>query len=190
MFLDTLDALGVVGATRQVVLAAPEDDGVAVLRTMVPKNWEVIAQHGTDLGERLRNGFSDLAPEGPVVLVDSDSPTLPIAPLAEALSRFWNSHNVLLGPCDDGGYYLIGLTSIRSGELGVLSDIPWSTSGVLAATRKRCHELRLDVTELPVWYDVDDAASLARFSAELSATPERAARCTAVLAARSETWTA
>jgi rSAM/selenodomain-associated transferase 1 len=179
MLADSLEVYGRAGADRQVVLAAPEDDGVAVLRNLAPANWGVIAQEGVNLGERLAGAACALGADGSaVVLVDSDSPTLPIEPVAAALQRLAGPRRALLGPCVDGGYYLVGLTTP---EPGVFRDIPWSTPGVLAATRARCAELSLALEELPPWYDVDEPVDLERFRAELARYPDRAPRCAALL---------
>src|SRR5262249_34213326 len=65
---------------------------------------------------------------------------------------------VVLGPASDGGYYLIGL---KHPHRRLFEDIAWSTERVLQQTVERAASLGLDVVTLPVWYDVDDAASLA-----------------------------
>lgn len=174
MVADSCDAFARAGADRLVVMAAPEDDGVARLRAIAPSSWDIVAQVGEGLGERLAHAFRTLGEDGSsVALVDSDSPTVPMAPVAEALARFSGERRALVGPCVDGGYYLIGLTTL---DLGVLRDVPWSTPGVLPTTRARCAELRLALEELPEGYDVDDAASFARLCAELREHPDRAPR--------------
>jgi rSAM/selenodomain-associated transferase 1 len=174
MMLDTLDALGRVGAESAVVLAAPEDDGVAQLRRLAPPSWEVVAQHGETLNERLAHAFGSLGRKGEaVVLCDSDSPTIPLAPLAPALSTFSGHKRALMGPCDDGGCYLLGMTEPI---VGVLREIPWGTPEALLRARERCFELEVSVLELPTWYGVDDPPDLERLRGELANHPERAPR--------------
>ena len=68
----------------------------------------------------------------------------------------------MLGPAEDGGYYLLGM---KQPHAHLFADIAWSTSGVAAATRARAAALGLDVVTLPTWYDVDDAATLDRLVA-------------------------
>jgi rSAM/selenodomain-associated transferase 1 len=179
MLADSLAAFARIGVSRLVVMAAPEDDGVATLRALAPKAWEVIAQEGEGLGARLAHAMKKLG-EGAdaVALVDSDSPTVPTDPIARALERLHGQKRALVGPCDDGGYYLVATTGI---ELGILRDIPWSTPGVMRATRTRCNELGLALEELPTWYDVDDTRDLERLRRELAEHPERAPRTAAVL---------
>jgi len=182
MLLDTLDALSRVGAERTVVLAAPEHDGVAMLSRLASPPWEVHAQQGHELGERLAHAFRTLSARSDAVLLcDSDSPTIPLAPLAVAVANFSGPRRALLGPCEDGGYYLIGLTEP---EIGVLRDIPWSTPAVVPRTRERCEELGLELTELPIWYDVDGPSDVERLREELAAHPERAPRTAEVLSER------
>ncbi|HBK08682.1 MAG TPA: DUF2064 domain-containing protein [Acetobacteraceae bacterium] len=96
------------------------------------------------------------------VVLNSDSPTLPTSFLvrtAEALAA--DGDRVVLGPADDGGYYLLGM---KAPHARLFADIAWSTDSVAAATRDRAAELRLEVIELPVWYDVDDRQSLDRLA--------------------------
>jgi glycosyltransferase A (GT-A) superfamily protein (DUF2064 family) len=71
---------------------------------------------------------------------------------------------VVLGGSDDGGYYLIGL---KQAHVAPFERITWSTGSVYTETVERCREAGIEVVELPVWYDVDDAATLAVLEAEL-----------------------
>jgi hypothetical protein len=106
---------------------------------------------------------------GAGIVLNSDSPTLPTSLLATAAFLLLApGQRVVLGPADDGGYYLLGATVPYA---GLFADIAWSTDTVAATTRVRAASLGLQVIELPRWYDVDDAASLARLLAELRATP-------------------
>jgi hypothetical protein len=98
------------------------------------------------------------------VVLNSDSPTLPTAILtrtAQALAA--PGDRVVLGPAEDGGYYLLGM---KTAHAHLFADIAWSTDTVAAATRARAATLGLDVVELPVWYDVDDHDSLIRLARE------------------------
>ena len=71
----------------------------------------------------------------------------------------------MIGACDDGGYYLLGM---RRPHAGLFADIAWSTDTVAAQTRDRAAALGLDLFELPLWYDIDDDASLDRLVQETS----------------------
>ena len=181
MIADSIDAYSRAGAERNVVIAAPEHDGVRALQAVAPRSWEIISQTGGGLSERLTNAFRALKSDGSaVVLVGSDSPTVPMHPIAEAFDRLHGGGRVLIGPTDDGGYYLIGLTTL---ELEILRHIPWSTRRVLETTLARCAALSLTAEILPRWYDVDDAKDLDRLCAELLQQPARAPRCATALRA-------
>jgi hypothetical protein len=71
---------------------------------------------------------------------------------------------VVLGPSDDGGYYLIGL---KRAHRSLFREITWSTDRVLRETVERALEMGLEVYMLPRWYDVDTAATLSRLCEEL-----------------------
>lgn len=181
MLADRLAAVDALPAVRRVIVAAPEDDGVAVLGRLAPIGWEIIEQRGADLGARLGNAFRDLVGSGGLVcLVDSDSPLVSFASLRPELTKPRGPRTVVAGPCEDGGYYLIGMTSL---ELGVLDDIPWSTSAVMPRTRERCDELGLRLEELAEAYDVDEAPDVDRLERDLRERPELAPRTWAAVRA-------
>ena len=94
-------------------------------------------------------------------VLSSDTPTLPTKFLIVAAETLLadDDRRVVLGACDDGGYYLLGM---RLPYARLFADIAWSTSSVAATTRSRAAELGLDLVELPPWYDIDDAAALER----------------------------
>jgi rSAM/selenodomain-associated transferase 1 len=179
MLLDTLDAIERTCDARLVVMAAPEDDGVAALRAIAPVSWEIDAQEGAGLGARLAHAFATLGADGrAVALVDSDSPTAPWDVAGRSLARFVGPRRALMGPCDDGGYWLIALTTP---DIRILDGIAWSTPLVQEQTRARCAALGLTLEELPSAYDIDHPRDLDRLSAELRARPGRAPRTAAAL---------
>ena len=94
-------------------------------------------------------------------VLSSDTPTLPTDILVSAATALLagDERRVVMGACDDGGYYLLGM---RLPHAGLFADIAWSSSSVAATTRTRIAELGLDLVELPLWYDIDDAAALER----------------------------
>ncbi len=97
-------------------------------------------------------------------VLNSDSPTLPTAYLARAATALLApGERVVLGPAEDGGYYLLGMTSAHA---ALFADIAWSTETVAQSTRDRAAALGLELVELPIWYDVDDRSSLARLFEE------------------------
>jgi glycosyltransferase A (GT-A) superfamily protein (DUF2064 family) len=91
-------------------------------------------------------------------VLSSDSPTIPTAFLVRAATLLLEpGDRAVLGPADDGGYYVLGL---KAPHAALFRDIAWSTDSVAETTRMRAREIGLDLVELPAWYDVDDAASL------------------------------
>jgi glycosyltransferase A (GT-A) superfamily protein (DUF2064 family) len=100
------------------------------------------------------------------VVLNSDSPTLPTSLLVQTASALAaEPGRVVLGPADDGGYYLLGMTAPHA---HLFADIAWSTGSVAAQTRERAASLGLSVLELTPWYDIDDEAGLARLHEPVS----------------------
>jgi len=134
---------------------------------LMPASFGLIAQRGDGLGERLINVADDLLGMGyeSVVLMNSDSPTIPEAILAAAFANLARpGDRIVIAGADDGGYCLIGVKRPHS---RIFEDIAWSTAAVFAQTLERAGELGLDVVRLTNWYDVDDGASLRRLVEEL-----------------------
>ena len=98
-------------------------------------------------------------------VLSSDTPTLPTAILGRAATLLLqgDAQRVVLGACDDGGYYLLGMRTLHA---GLFADIAWSTETVADATRARAATLGLELIELPPWYDIDDGASLLRLAGD------------------------
>jgi rSAM/selenodomain-associated transferase 1 len=101
-----------------------------------------------------------------VCLLNSDSPTLPTQLLVQAAVALTASGDrMVLGPAEDGGYYLIGM---KAPHVQLFQAIAWSTDRVAEQTSARARALGLPIVELATWYDVDDAASLRRLCRELT----------------------
>jgi uncharacterized protein len=101
-----------------------------------------------------------------VCLLNADSPNLPTALLSQAAAVLAKSGDrVVLGPAEDGGYYLLG---IKAPHPQLFERVAWSTSAVAEETRQRAQEVGLPVVELHPWYDVDDAQTLQRLCRELA----------------------
>jgi rSAM/selenodomain-associated transferase 1 len=131
----------------------------------VPDGFTVIRQPPGDLGVGLRAAASHfLDDDRPVMMVDSDSVTLPLRYMEEAVRRLRAGHDLVVGPAEDGGYYLLGLTR-PAPEL--FRDIPWSTAEVVATTLQRAEALALDVHMLDSWWDVDTPDDFERLRASV-----------------------
>lgn len=136
---------------------------------ILPPDFVLLPQRGEKFGERLYFAAVDLFRCGfeSVCLIDSDSPTVPDENFAQAVALLrCPGDRIVLGPCDDGGYYIIGL---KKPHEEIFGQIDWSTERVLAQTKQRARELGLEVKLLPTGYDVDDEASLRRLCRELLA---------------------
>ena len=134
---------------------------------ILPGDFSLLPQRGVGFGERLYFAAEDLFRCGfdSVCLIDSDSPTVPGKTFLKAIELLKTHRDcMVLGPCDDGGYYLIGLKNPRR-EL--FEEIDWSTKRVFDQTMSRAREIGLEVKLLPPGYDIDDAAGLRRLCNEL-----------------------
>lgn len=134
---------------------------------LVPAGFVAVPQPEGDLGVGLEAAAAHFLAAGtPVVLVDSDSPTLPQIFLEEAVARVRDAgeRDLVIGPSEDGGYHLIGMARL---ERSLFRGVPWSTGGVMAATLERAVAAGLAVHQLPAWWDVDVAADLDRLRRSL-----------------------
>jgi hypothetical protein len=134
---------------------------------VLPPDFDLLPQRGNGFGERLALAAEDVfqCGFGAVCLIDSDSPTISADIYAEAVGLLSKpGDRVVLGPSEDGGYYLIGLKRNRR-EL--FDRIDWSTERVFEQTKQRAQEIKLEISLLPIGYDVDDAKTLRRLNDEL-----------------------
>jgi uncharacterized protein len=132
----------------------------------LPGDFVLVPQRGEAFGDRLSAAAEDLLALGfdSLCLIDSDSPTLPDTAFAQAVDFLERPEDsVVLGPSDDGGYYLIGLKKLHR---QLFEGIDWSTEHVLGQTIEAARAIGLPVHLLPTWYDVDDRNTLARLCAE------------------------
>jgi rSAM/selenodomain-associated transferase 1 len=110
---DTLAVMQRVESAQPIIAYLP-DGAEEFFRHFAPPGFDFFPQAGADLGERLDNALTYCLENGyrQAVAMDSDSPTLPVAYLRRAFQELDDPDvDVVLGPCDDGGYYLIGLKS-------------------------------------------------------------------------------
>jgi len=143
-------------------LAAQEVDPLAGR----PGAWRRLTQQGDGLGARLAAVFTSCFASGAggVVVVNSDSPALPLDYLHQAFEEL-GSGRLVLGPAADGGYYLIGVDrptwEAGGGAIAaLLAASPMSTAALLGATVAAAEAAGLNVVQLPLWVDVDGPADL------------------------------
>jgi rSAM/selenodomain-associated transferase 2/rSAM/selenodomain-associated transferase 1 len=127
--------------------------------------WTPLPQRGDGLGMRMASAFDDLFARGHarVVLVGSDLPTLPERPVRQALRLLRWRADVVLGPAEDGGFYLIALAAPQP---RLFEETGWGTPHVLERTLERARMLGLKTRLVDPWYDVDDVESLRRAAAD------------------------
>jgi hypothetical protein len=138
-------------------------------------NFTLIIQKGIDLGERLISVFEQLFSSGydSVTIIGSDSPNLPVAFIQKSLNNLKKSNvDVTLGPCKDGGYYLIGLKALYG---DIFKEISWSKSSVFDETIDKIKKLGLGVSVLPEWYDIDNNKDLNFLREAIYASPKEIA---------------
>lgn len=173
---DTIAACRAVEGAALRIAYTP-DGGSAGLRELGAGDSELLPQRGADLGARERGVFDDLFAAGfdAVVMIGSDLPTLPPGYVSRAIDTV-SPHTVVLGPSDDGGYYLIALAAPAAGMPvpDLFSGIRWSTPAALDDTCAAAGRAGLDVVPVPGWRDVDDAAGLARLRTDLRQAATRA----------------
>lgn len=148
-------------------------------------DFTLTPQQGDDLGARLDNLLAAALADGAgqAVVIDSDSPTLPACFLEDAFAALDAGADVVLGPTEDGGYYLIGLAQPQP---RLLREVSMSTPTVLQDTLALAHALGLKTALLPSWYDIDSVADLIRLQDHLAVLDEsvapRTRRCLATIA--------
>ena len=148
-------------------IAYSPPDAAAEFEPLLAKGTRLLPPRRIGLGASLYDAAEDLlaAGYGSACLVNSDSPTLPTSLLIDAARALsLPDDRIVLGPAEDGGYYLIGL---KQAHARLFDDIAWSTSLVFAQTVERARQIGLEPLVLPMWYDVDDVESLQRLNAEL-----------------------
>ena len=163
---DTVENIAGVAGAAGLVSYTPVGDE-ALFEGLLPEGFSLVAQRGDGFGERLLAAAEDILAcgFGSVCLIDSDSPTVPREAYAQAVAELAQpGDRIVLGPTEDGGYYLIGL---KQANAAVFEEIAWSTETVYEETRERARTAGIDVVELPLWYDVDDGATLKILQAEL-----------------------
>lgn len=165
---DTLAAVVAAGDGRRLVLALDGDPG-----TWLPPGFEIVAQRGTGLAERLAAAFADTG--GPAFLIGMDTPQIEAAAIESACQRLAEAGtDAVIGLADDGGWWGLGL---RRPDPKVFEGVPMSEEHTGAAQLEALRSLGLRYAELDGMRDVDtieDARAVAadapasRFAAALA----------------------
>ena len=165
--------------TVEVAVMCPASD-VNELMRLAQAGVSVVAQKGAGLAAGLTSVFAHFAtPEHQrIVAFNSDSPHLPASVLASAFEAL-TTHDVVIGPTLDGGYYLVGA---KVAHPGLFDGDGIGTKSALDALLDRARGLLLSVGFTDPFYDIDVENDLRQLAKELRQAPERAPRTAAWLA--------
>jgi uncharacterized protein len=159
---DRIEEISTLTGIDIAIAYTPEDAG-DTFAAFALDGFELFAQRGKNLGERLHNIFLDKFDLGytAVSIVDSDSPDLPKSVMEASFQLLLAKETeVVFGPCHDGGYYLVGM---RKPHPELFRNIPWSTETVLSTSLEKARELGIHVKLLNRWNDLDTFEDLLAF---------------------------
>ena len=136
------------------------------LQELVGNKQILVEQKGDNLGERMFNAFQFARSQNSdaVVLIGTDSPTFPAEFITQAFENL-KSYDAVLGETEDGGFYLIGLRTLRT---EIFENVEWSSAQTSAQTVRNIKNMGLKLSLLPVWYDVDFPEDVERLRKELA----------------------
>jgi len=154
--IDSYNLVTTIHAGRVIVCLA--ESGPLPELTPRPQTW---LQGGGDLGERMAHAAIHALTSDPswVIIVGSDSPGLPSSHLRRAVHLLQSGADSVLGPAEDGGYYLLGL---RRCPPALLSRLDWGTAHAARDTLGRLRDQGFDPQLLPTWFDIDTCEDLGR----------------------------
>lgn len=157
-FVDTVRSVSTLAWLNTVVASAPPRRALPITSAPV---WP---QGEGDLGARLERVLRRALEEAPyAVALGSDAPGMPTSRLLSARAALRDA-DAVLGPSDDGGFYLLALTSCPK---GLLADLPWSSEHTFARTLARLRERGLRTKVIEPWYDVDRPDDLSRLQKQI-----------------------
>jgi rSAM/selenodomain-associated transferase 1 len=158
----TLKEIGQLSQEVDKYISFTEPSDKYEMKRLTGLGFKVAVQEGESLGQRLCNAFGRVLENGAqrVVIVASDVPDLSASIMTDAISSLDNS-DVVIGPCYDGGYYLIGMKELHE-EL--FNGISWGTERVYQQTLDAAKENGLTVNQLPILMDIDTEADLHQWS--------------------------
>ena len=169
---DMVTLVSSVGGVELAVAVTPPA-AIEMLRPALPAGSLLEPVEGANLGHCLSQATGRLFADGfsHVMALNADGPTLP-GVYIERADALLEQNDLVLGPTEDGGYYLVGL---RRPCPDLFRDIAWSSARVMLQTVERAAALGCLTALLPPWYDIDTAADLERLRMELTRLPHRAA---------------
>jgi uncharacterized protein len=161
MVLDAIDMLEQADAPFRICFDPP--DAEERMRQWLGQAYSYMPQTGEDLGARMEQAFIHVFSEGvdDALLIGSDIPSLTAAIIDDAFRSF-SACDAVIGPANDGGYYLIGFKK-RTFKPGIFHAITWSTKMVFGETLGRLEKALLSVHRLPELRDIDTQEDLEAF---------------------------
>jgi rSAM/selenodomain-associated transferase 1 len=144
---------------EEKILAFSSEGKPRYIKRLISKGFEFYKQKGRSLGDRMHDAFLFAKERGAdkIVIIGSDSPTLPSRLIEDAFVEL-DENDIVIGPSEDGGYYLIG---VKTPCLGLFEGVKWSTESVSRQTIDNSRKLNKKTALLDMWYDVDDEEDLA-----------------------------
>lgn len=146
-------------------------------KTLANGSWKISLQKGNDLRQKMMNAFYEQQENinvtylssqdchnevlnaglfstchNSIIIIGSDSPTLPCAYVKDAIHAL-KKYDIVLGPAYDGGFYLIGINKVNE---NIFNNVKWSSHHTLKDILKNIRKEKLNLKLLPKWYDVDD----------------------------------
>jgi rSAM/selenodomain-associated transferase 1 len=160
LMLDQLEHLGGLDNVELYLAYAP-DEAAPLMKSLAPAAFHCFAQRGEDLGARMSLVFDELWIWGHrnVILIGSDLPPVPFDVFDQAFARLAAGKRVVLGPSQDGGYYLVGLNRPTP---EIFTAMTWSHDRVLVETAAKLVALGIEFSLLSPWFDIDTAADIDR----------------------------
>ena len=185
LLLDQLDHLCSLGAADLYLAFAPPDGG-ALMAQFVPAPFALFPQTGGDLGARMEQIFESLfaADYRKIILIGSDLALVPLTYFNQAFAYLdCPQQRVVLGPSQDGGYYLVGLNQRTP---SMFENMSWSHDRVLAQSVAKLAALGVPSLQLPSWFDIDTPDDLRSFALRSKTSPVSAGKNTSRLLRRLE----
>ena len=159
---DSIAEMGALDGIDRAIAYTPAT-ARAIFAALADHRFTLFPQQEVELGQRMLTIFQEQFAQGytSVCIMNSDSPDLP-REIVRASFRLLalGKADVALGPCNDGGYYLLGM---KHPHPELLTGIPWSTGDVLAVTQQKAKKIGLLVALLPPWDDIDTCRGLTVF---------------------------
>jgi rSAM/selenodomain-associated transferase 1 len=169
ILLDTIETVNKLDPYfKKVIFYYPENKRT-YFNNIISSDWLSVAQSGKDLGQRLENAFLGFKDHiSPVIIIGSDSPAIPGQYLTDSIALL-QDNNIVLGPTEDGGFYLIAIKDIsRSFIEDLFKNIRWSTSNTLSDIIRNLNMIKKRFALTGKWYDIDTAQDIEKFLSRLN----------------------